>query len=221
MKTIAIFDLDGTLLYTLEDLTNSVNFALKEFNLPECTVQQVRSFVGNGIRKLMERAVGINQNELSQNDFENCLAIFKSHYEKNMYNKTKPFDGIIELLKNLKETNIKIAVSSNKFDSAVKELCKYYFPNLIDIAIGESKITPKKPDPSGVLQIIDYFQEKKENCVYIGDSEVDIQTAQNANVDCISVAWGYKDKSFLIEHNAQNIISTPLDLLKKLSEKNS
>ena len=218
MKTIAIFDLDGTLLYTLEDLTDSVNFALKEFNLPECTVQQVRSFVGNGIRKLMERAIGINQNELSQNDFENCLAIFKSHYEKNMYNKTKPFDGIIELLKNLKETNIKIAVSSNKFDSAVKELCEYYFPSLIDIAIGESKITPKKPDPSGVLQIIDYFQEKKENCVYIGDSEVDIQTAQNANVDCISVDWGYKDKSFLIEHNAQNIISTPLDLFKEITK---
>lgn len=218
MKTIAIFDLDGTLLYTLEDLTDSVNFALKQFNLPECSIQQVRSFVGNGIRKLMEKAVKTSGQSLSENDFEMCLSKFKTYYENNMYNKTKPFDGTIELLNKLKETNIKITVSSNKFDSAVKELCEYYFPNLIDFAIGESATTPKKPDPKGVLKIINHFQEKKENCIYIGDSEVDIQTAKNANIDCISIDWGYKDKDFLLKNNAEKIISTPNDLYEEITK---
>lgn len=218
MKTIAIFDLDGTLLYTLEDLTDSVNYALKQYNLQECSIQQVRSFIGNGIRKLIERAVNTNKNKLSENDFEMCLSIFKTHYENNMYNKTKPFDGTVELLNKLKETNIKIAVSSNKFDSAVKELCNYYFPNLIDLAIGESETIPQKPDPSGVLKIIEQFNEKKENCVYIGDSEVDIQTAKNANINCISIDWGYKDKEFLLKHNAEKIISTPSDLYEEITK---
>lgn len=204
MKKAAIFDLDGTLLYTLEDLTDSTNFALAKYDYPVCTLEQIRSYVGNGVYKLIERALP----DGAQNpDFSVCLETFKNHYKQNMYNKTRPYDGVIKMLEELKSKNIKTAVVSNKFDAAVKELCKNYFAELIDIAVGESENVQKKPAPDGVLKVVKKFGVSSKECVYAGDSEVDIQTAKNAEMDCISVDWGYKNRDFLISNGALLIVS--------------
>ena len=213
MKTTAIFDLDGTLLYTLEDLTDSTNYALEKFNYSKCTIEQVREYVGNGVYKLIERAMPLGA---ENPDFKQCLETFKSHYKENMYNKTRPFDGVLEMLEELKNRKIHIAVVSNKFDAAVKELCSHYFSNLVDTAAGESSNIRKKPAPDSVLAVMKYFCAKPEECVYIGDSEVDIQTAKNAGIDCISVNWGYKDTDFLLAHNASVVVSSCNELLEEI-----
>ena len=212
-KKVVIFDLDGTLLYTLEDLADSVNYALSQFDCQVCSLSQIRSFVGNGVRKLIERAVDFGGNLLNDTDFEKCLSLFKEHYKNNMYNKTQPYTGVEEMLKDLKSIGIKTAVVSNKFDVAVKELCEYYFGDLIDIAVGESDVICKKPEPDGILKVVKEFCVKVDDCVYIGDSEVDIQTAQNCKMDLISVDWGYKDKAFLLKNGADIIISSSKELL--------
>ena len=215
MKKAVIFDLDGTLLYTLDDLTDSVNFAVSKFNYPNFTSKEIQTFIGNGISKLIERAIPQGK---ENRYFEECLKTFKTHYSQNMMNKTKPYDKTKEILIELKRKNIKIAVLSNKFDSATKELCDYYFPKLIDINVGESAETPKKPNPQGLLKIINDLNLTKEECVYVGDSEVDILTAKNANIECISVDWGYKSKDFLIQNEAKTIVSSPEKLLKMIIE---
>lgn len=214
MKKAAIFDLDGTLLYTLEDLADSTNYALSCFGYSPCSVSQVRSYVGNGVRLLIARA--LPQGEANP-VFEECLSTFKNHYKKNMYNKTKPYDGVIEMLDKLKALGIKTAVVSNKFDTATKELCAHYFKDRIDISIGESSSIRKKPAPDSVLEVIKIFGADKNDCVYIGDSEVDIQTAQNAGIDCISVNWGYKDTDFLISNGASCIVENCEELLKSIT----
>ncbi len=215
MQKAVIFDLDGTLLYTLEDLKDSVNFALKKFNYPARTLDEIRSFVGNGVRLLIERAL---PNGAENPDFENCLECFKTHYSENMYNKTKPFDGILEMLELLTSRKYKIAVVSNKFDLAVKELCKKYFGEKIELAIGENEAIGihKKPSPDSVLKVIETFSCDKNLTFYVGDSEVDIQTAKNSGLECISITWGYKDKDFLIKNGAKKIADTMEDLLKYL-----
>lgn len=212
---LVIFDLDGTLLNTLEDLADSTNFALSEFDYPTRTIDEIRSFVGNGVAKLIERAIPNGKNN---QDFENCLTVFKEHYSKNKYNKTAPYNGIIELLRELKNTNYKIAVVSNKFDIAVKELCKKHFPNLIDIAIGENEAggIKKKPAPDTVLQALSILNIKPEHSIYVGDSDVDIITAKNSNMPCISVTWGFRNKEFLIEHGAKIINNTPKEIISTL-----
>lgn len=214
-KNILIFDLDGTLLNTLNDLTDSTNYALRYFNYPERTVEEVRNFVGNGVAKLIERAIpdGVNNP-----DFEECLTIFKENYAQNMYNKTAPYDGIIEMLKALKHNGCKIAVVSNKFDAAVKELCTKYFPNLVDVAIGENEAggIKKKPAPDTVLKALKKLDGKISNAIYLGDSEVDIQTAKNSNMPCISVTWGFKDRDFLIKNEAEILVDTPQEIIEYL-----
>lgn len=215
MIKLLIFDLDGTLLNTLEDLTNSTNYALKYFDYPQRTIEEVRNFVGNGVAKLIERAIPNGKNN---ENFDKCLEIFKENYAKNMNNKTAPYSGIIELLQNLKSKNYKIAVVSNKFDAAVKELCKKYFPNLIDIAAGENEKLgiKKKPAPDTVNQVLEIFKIPNTQAIYIGDSEVDIMTAQNAQMPCISVTWGFKDKDFLLKNNAKIIINSPDEIISIL-----
>lgn len=214
---LVIFDLDGTLLNTLEDLANSTNFALSKFNYPTRTIDEIRNFVGNGVAKLIERAIPDSNNNPN---YEDCLSVFKEHYSLNKYNKTAPYEGIIELLKTLKESNYKIAVVSNKFDTAVKELCKKYFPNLIDIAIGENEAggIKKKPAPDTVLQALNILNIKPENSVYIGDSDVDIMTAKNSNMPCISVTWGFRDKEFLTKHGAKILNDTPKEIISTLEK---
>ena len=216
MKKAVIFDLDGTLLYTLEDLADSVNFALEKYNLNKCTVGDVRTFVGNGVEKLMRRAVAQTEKTFSEENFQGCLNVFKEHYKNNMQSKTKPYAGVESLLAELKKSGVKTAVVSNKFDVAVKQLCDFYFGELIDIAVGESSVVAKKPVPDGVLFVVDKFGFVAEDCIYVGDSEVDIQTANNAGIECISVDWGYKDREFLLTNGAKRIVSTVSELQKFL-----
>ena len=212
-----IFDLDGTLLNTLEDLCDSTNFALKKFEYPERTIEEIRKFVGNGVKTLIERAI---PNGIENEHFEDCLETFKNHYKKNMYNKTAPYKGITETLKTLKKQNIRIAVVSNKFDLAVKELCKRYFKDLIQVAIGENEADGirKKPAPDSVLKALKELNLNINNSIYIGDSETDVQTAKNANLECIGCTWGFRDEDILIKEGANYIVHTPEDILKIVLE---
>jgi len=214
-RNIIIFDLDGTLLNTLEDLTDSTNFALSEFNYPQKTLDQIRNFVGNGVAKLIERAI---PQGVKNPDFENCLTTFKENYSKNMYNKTAPYEGILKMLQNLKSKGCKIAVVSNKFDAAVKDLCRKYFPGLIDFSAGEDEANgiKKKPAPDTVLKVLKTFDVNNNHAIYVGDSDVDILTAKNSNMPCISVTWGFRDEKFLKEHGAEIIIDTPDEIISYL-----
>ena len=215
MQKGAIFDLDGTLLYTLEDLKESVNFALAKYDYAPRTLEEVRNFVGNGVRLLMERAV---PQGAENPDFEAILKCFKEHYAENMYNKTKPFDGILEMLEVLQKRGYKIGVVSNKFDKAVKELCRKYFCERVEVAIGEDEQhgIRKKPAPDSVFKAMEILGCDKNSTYYIGDSEVDLETAKNSGWKSISVTWGYKDREFLLSHGAENIVEKPREILEIL-----
>lgn len=216
MKKAVIFDLDGTLLNTLDDLADSTNYALSRFDYPTRTIEEVRQFVGNGVAKLIERAIPEGKNNPN---FEKCLAIFKENYAQNMYNKTAPYNGIIEMLSNLKSKGIKIAVVSNKFDLAVKELCKKYFEGFIDFAAGENEAQgiKKKPAPDTVISVLNEFNFAPEDAVYVGDSDVDIMTAKNSKMPCISVTWGFRDEKFLLENGATILINAPSEIYNHLA----
>lgn len=216
MKKAVIFDLDGTLLNTLDDLADSTNYALSKFGYPTRTIDEVRQFVGNGVAKLIERAIPEGKNNPN---FEKCLAIFKENYAQNMYNKTAPYNGIIEMLSNLKSKGIKIAVVSNKFDLAVKELCKKYFEGFIDFAAGENEAQgiKKKPAPDTVISVLKEFNFASEDAVYVGDSDVDIMTAKNSKMPCISVTWGFRDEKFLLENGATILINAPSEIYNHLA----
>ncbi len=212
MYECIVFDLDGTLLDTLEDLADSVNFALQKNGLQLRTIEEVRSFVGNGIKNLMERAVGAENQEHA----EQALKDFKAHYKLHCADKTKAYDGIIPLLKQLKARGIALAVLSNKADFAVKDLAKRYFGDLLDEAMGENESAGirKKPAPDALFSLVEKLGKDKNKTLYVGDSEVDIQTANNANMPCISVTWGFKDKEFLMKNGATHYADTPQDILK-------
>lgn len=216
MKKAVIFDLDGTLLNTLDDLADSTNYALSRFGYPTRTIEEVRQFVGNGVANLIERAIPEGKNNPN---FEKCLAIFKENYAQNMYNKTAPYNGIIEMLSNLKSKGIKIAVVSNKFDLAVKELCKKYFEGFIDFAAGENEAQgiKKKPAPDTVISVLNEFNFASEDAVYVGDSDVDIMTAKNSKMPCISVTWGFRDEKFLLENGATILINAPSEIYNHLT----
>ncbi len=207
-----IFDLDGTLLNTLEDLCDSTNYALNKFGYPSRTLEEVRNFVGNGVRVLIERAI---PNGAKNPDFEKCLAEFKKYYKSNMFNKTKPYDGVLEMLKELKLRGIQSAVVSNKFDGAVKDLCKKYFGDLIHVAIGENEAEGirKKPAPDSVFKAITELKVSIENVIYVGDSETDVQTAKNSEIDCIGCTWGFRSKAILEREGANHIVETPSEIL--------
>ena len=211
-----IFDLDGTLLNTLEDLTDSVNYALSKYSYPKKTLLQVRDAVGNGVKTLFQRLLPDGENN---SDFENIISEFKEHYRLNMYNKTRPYDGILEMLKVLKLKGIQTAVVSNKFDTAVKELCKKYFGDLIHVAIGENEAegVRKKPAPDSVFKAIEQMLVSIEHVIYVGDSEIDVQTANNAEIDCLGCTWGFRDKSVLQAEGVRYIIELPeqiFDIIK-------
>lgn len=208
-----VFDMDGTLLNTLEDLTDSVNYALQACGYTERTLDEIQCFVGNGVRVLMNRAVPAGT---SEEDIIKCLTIYREHYSKNMQHKTRPYDGINELLKSLKEKGIKLAIVSNKYDSAVKALCKDYFQDYIRIAIGESPEVVKKPAPDSVFTALEQLGAVKDEALYVGDSEVDVQTARNAGLKCIGVTWGFRDREVLATEGADIIIDKPLELLDYL-----
>lgn len=206
---LVIFDLDGTLLDTLEDLTDSVNYALKIMGYPERTIDEVCSFVGNGIYKLIERAVPPNT-EISS--IKQVFSLFHEHYRLNNSNKTHPYCGISELLDTLKLNNLYIAVLSNKAHSAVEALCDRYFKDKFDVVFGEREGVAKKPSPEALFEIASLLGVSLENTLYVGDSDVDILTAHNANADLCTVTWGFRDKSFLEEMGASLFADTVTEL---------
>lgn len=208
-----IFDLDGTLLNTLDDLCDSTNFVLSKFGFPSRTIEEIRRFVGNGVKLLIERAIPNGQ---GNKYFTECLEAFKIHYKENMYNKTAPYNGILELLKELRLNGIHTAVVSNKYDAAVKELCKKYFGDLIQVAIGENEAEGirKKPAPDSVFKAIQELSISIENVIYIGDSETDVQTAKNAEIECVGCSWGFRDETILMKEGADYIVNTPDEILK-------
>ncbi|MBQ8641472.1 MAG: HAD-IIIA family hydrolase [Clostridia bacterium] len=212
--TTVIFDLDGTLLDTLADLADGVNIALRAHHMPEHTVDEVRMAVGNGVVKLMERMVPDGKENPG---FEACLATFRTEYAKIARNKTCPYDGIPELLEHLEQAGMHMAVVSNKFHDAVVELIREYVP-VIPVSAGEreSEGIRKKPAPDTVFLVMKTFGVTAAECVYIGDSDVDIETAKNAGMDCISVTWGFRDRDFLTAHGASVFADTPAELEKLL-----
>lgn len=191
---------------TLDDLMNSCNYALRSNGLPERTREEVRRFVGNGVKKLIERAVPHGQ---CNEKFLSTYKTFRSHYLLHGTERTKPYDGIVGMLSRLKSKGCNIAVVSNKFDAATKELCRHYFPDCVDVAIGEKEGIAKKPALDTVLKALEALGVTTENAVYVGDSDVDVETAKNSGLPCISVLWGFRDRDFLTSHGATAFVSTP------------
>lgn len=212
MYNTYIFDLDGTLLSTLGDLAASCNYALRTNGMPERTVDEVRRFVGNGVKKLMERAI---PGGLDNDKFDKTYADFRQHYMQHNLDTTKPYDGVMEMLEELRKRGKKVAVVSNKFYAATQELCRHFFGDLVPVAIGEREDIRKKPAPDTVLEAMRQLGVTAERAVYIGDSDVDIDTACNSGMPCISVLWGFRDKEFLLEHGATTLVSTPEEILEK------
>ena len=207
-----IFDLDGTLLDTLGDLTASVNYALRKHGMPQHSVDAVRTMVGNGVRKLMERAVvGGAQCPL----FEAVFATFRQHYVEHQLDTTRPYDGIPELLEELKRRGRRTAVVSNKMDVATRSLCSHFFPGLIDVAVGEREAEGirRKPAPDTVLEALKLLGVGPEGAVYVGDSEVDVATAASSGLPCISVLWGFRSREFLLANGATTFVNAPAELL--------
>ncbi len=213
MIRCVIFDLDGTLLNTLDDLTNSVNFALQSCGYPARTTDEVRRFVGNGVIKLMQRAA---PQGIAQSDWEVCFQKFRTHYLAHMTDCTKPYDGVMELLAALKHRGVKTAVVSNKLHAGVTGLCADFFGGLIDCARGVEDENERKPAPVNVLRVMETFGVSREETLYVGDSEVDVQTASNAGLRCIGAAWGFRDRAALEQAGAWRIIDAPQQLTEQL-----
>ena len=212
MKAV-IFDLDGTLLNTLQDLCNSTNAALKQYGYPGRTLDEVRSFVGNGVKLLILRALGVEKPEDCP-DFDDVFAAFRAHYADHSNDCTCAYPGIMELLAKLKEAGAPMAIVSNKLDPAVKQLNEIYFKDFISVAIGENEAAgvKKKPAPDTVYAALRELGVTAENAIYVGDSEVDIATAKNAGIPCISVTWGFRDRAWLLAHGAEIFCDTPEDV---------
>ena len=206
----AVFDLDGTLLDTLEDLYRAVNAALDRHSLPRRTRNEVRLFVGNGVELLIRRAVPAGCDEET---ILATLADFKATYAAICKDNTRPYDGILPMLTALRDKGIRIAVVSNKFDAATKALCAEYFGDLVEVAIGERADVRKKPAPDTVLEALRELGVTAVDAVYIGDSDVDIRTAENCGMDCLSVTWGLRDEDFLLENGAKTLVHAPSDLI--------
>lgn len=207
-----IFDLDGTLLDTLGDLAAAVNFALRTHGMPEHSIDEVCCFVGNGVHKLMERAV---PDGVANPKFNDALATFRQYYLEHSLDTTRPYDGISEMLVELRRRGCRTAVVSNKFDVATKELCHNFFAESIEVAIGEHEAEGirRKPAPDTVEEALRQLGVAKEGAVYVGDSEVDILTARNAGLPCISVLWGFRNRDFLLQYGATTFVSAPAQLL--------
>ena len=212
MYSTYIFDLDGTLLDTLTDLAASCNYALRTHGMPEHSIDDVRRCVGNGVRKLMERAIPDGD---ANPDFEATFATFREHYMVHSLDTTKPYPGIMDALAELKARGCRLAVVSNKMMAATVELCKYFFPETIEVAIGENEAEGirKKPAPDTVFAALKQLGVSGDNAVYVGDSDVDLATARNSGLPCISVLWGFRDREFLLDHGATTFITSPKELL--------
>lgn len=215
MKNVIIFDLDGTLLDTLEDLSASVNFALASENLPPRSIEEVRAFVGNGIRLLVERAVPEGTAErVTDRVFES----FKAHYCANCMAETKEYGGMTELLVSLKAKGCRLGVVTNKADFAARAIIEHYFPNVFDTVTGERQGVRKKPAPDTVLETVKALGGTLEDTVYVGDSEVDILTAENAGCELVAVSWGFREECVLRKLGAKRIAGNMRELAELLDE---
>ncbi len=221
MFNVYVFDLDGTLLDTLQDLANSVNYALRQHGMPEHSIDDIRRFVGNGVRLLMERAV---PDGARNPQFEAAFATFRQHYMQHSLDTTRPYDGIPELIHELKNRGCQMAVVSNKMMAATQELVRHFFPD-IPVAIGEHEAAGirKKPAPDtvyealrqlGIIHHPSSIIHQTSDIVYVGDSEVDIETARNSGLPCISVLWGFRSCDFLLAHGATTFAERPADILR-------
>lgn len=213
MIDTVIFDLDGTLLNTLDDLTDSVNFALGKLGYPTHTSDEVRMMVGNSVIYLIEKAL---PEGTAKAEFEQCLELFEKHYKENMRNKTAPYDGIMQMLADVKSRGYKTAVVSNKPDVFTKQLVAELFGEYISLSIGRSDEMPRKPAPDMVWYAMNQLGSKADTTVYVGDSEVDVTTSINAGVPCIGCLWGFRDKQTLENAGAACLISSPDELIEKL-----
>lgn len=216
--TTLVFDLDGTLMDTLDDLFLSANFALKKQMLPIRTKEEVRQFVGNGVKKLIERAVPVGTDAVV---VESVLSSFKTYYSVHCKDHSAPYAGIVGLLSALKDAGYKMAIVSNKPDAEVKRLNKEYFSDYISVAIGENEAAgiSKKPAPDMVREALRLLHSEKRESVYVGDSDVDILTARNSGMACVSVSWGFRGKAFLLAHGAEVVVDEPAEI-KKLVDGN-
>ena len=211
--SLIIFDLDGTLLNTLADLAGSLSFALERLDLPKRSIDEVRRFVGNGIPKLIERAVPAGT---SAQTTQEVLSAFTEHYRVHCADSTVPYDGIYDMLAALRSSGRKAAVVSNKSDYAVQALCEKYFGDTFSAVAGARPGIMKKPAPDAVNAVLSQLGIDRQDAVYIGDSEVDIETAANARMDCISVDWGFRSREQLLLSGAARIISRPVDILSEI-----
>lgn len=208
----AIWDLDGTLLNTLDDLAQSTNAALKANGLPERTTDEVRAFVGNGVHKLIERAVG--EPGGAHPKFQDVLDCFVAHYGVHSKDQTRPYDGVMEVLDALLAQGVKHAIVSNKVDFAVKALSRDYFGERMVSAVGDDPSRRRKPAPDSVWEAMRQMGVTQEECIYVGDSDVDVITARNAGIPCIAVTWGFRSEESLIAAGAQHIARRPEDILR-------
>ena len=214
-KKVIIWDLDGTLMDTLQDLYLATNHALRAFGMPERSLDEVRYFVGNGVRRLIQLAVPQGD---SNPLFEEVFKEFKAYYVEHCQDNTDLYPGIADTLQALKEAGYRMAVVSNKLQTGVDELHKEYFSQYIDVAIGERQGINRKPAPDMVLLALQELGTDKEEAVYIGDSDVDIMTARNSELPCISVLWGFRDRDFLLEHGATTFARQPGDIIDLLKD---
>lgn len=208
-----VFDLDGTLLDTLEDLLSSVNYGLEKYNMPLRSLEEIRHFVGNGVQRLIELSV---PKGTSEEMFEKVFAAFKEHYAIHCNDKTGLYEGIEALLGELKKRGFLLAIVSNKLQEGVDALSEQYFKAYTDIAIGARDGIRKKPAPDSVFEALERMQVPKERVVYVGDSEVDIATAKNAGIPCITVAWGFRTRQEQIEAGAEIFAENPADIIPLL-----
>ena len=213
MIKAVIFDLDGTLLDTLEDLANASNFALKSSGFETHDIKDYTRFVGNGRYKLIERIVP-DKYKQDKEIINNVLRLFDTYYGEHMVDMTKPYDGIIEMIEELKERNMKIAVVSNKPHEFAEDVVRRYFGDSFEITYGQRPNHPTKPDPKTVYEVMESLNIKEDECIYVGDSDVDVNTAKNAGVKSVGVAWGFRGEGELREAGADFIIKTPIELLK-------
>ena len=210
MKIKAVlFDLDGTLMNTLEDLTDSTNYILEKHNFPKRTIKEIRSFVGNGIKKLMERAVPQNTDEKIINE---CYEEMLTYYKENSLIKTAPYVGTKEIVEKLHQEGFKIAIITNKAQNSADVIAEKFFGKSVDLVIGDDKKMPLKPDPAGIEKALEYFKISKDEAVYVGDSEVDLQTGNNGNLKTILVLWGFRDRDFLEEKGGKVFAETVEEL---------
>ena len=211
VKYFAVFDLDGTILNTAEDLADAVNYGLKKNGLETYSTEEVLKMVGNGVKNLVLRAIG-DKKEL----FDACFKDFKEYYSAHYAVKTYAYNGVKEALLSLKNSGFTLGVLSNKYDAAVKDLAEIYYGDIFDFVSGEKEGTPRKPDPTSLNDMIKLCGAEKEHTVYIGDSDVDVKTADNAGVKCVSVTWGFRSKNFIKENGGYDFADTPEEMAAKI-----